>query len=372
MAKTGKNTGIQVMAQIRLENLKKYYGRVKAVDDVSLDIKDNEFIVFLGPSGCGKTTTLRCIAGLESVTDGKIYFADRMINNYEPADRNIAMVFQFYALYPHLNVYKNISFPLKAEKMPSSDIKQKIKWVSKLLRIESILDRKISELPDGDKQKVALARAIVRTPEVLLLDEPLSALDEKFREQMRIEFLRIQRALNVTTVYVTHDQREAMTLADRIVIMKDGKIIESGEPARLYETPNNLFTGYFIGSPGMNFFECMRRKDGTFSTKNSEVIHFSKSLQKKLKTIQIDTFIVGVRPEYLFFNENVDESANHFKVMVINTERIHEINYGNFYIGDTLCKCFITGEVASSGFEGFVSCDDDKICFYNPESGHIL
>jgi len=360
------------MARIRLENLKKYYGRVKAVDDVSLDIKDNEFIVFLGPSGCGKTTTLRCIAGLEPVTGGTIYFDENVVNGLEPADRNIAMVFQFYALYPHLNVYRNISFPLKAEKMPAHDIKRKIKWVSELLRIDSILDRKISELPDGDKQKVALARAIVRTPEVLLLDEPLSALDEKFREQMRIEFLRIQRALNVTTVYVTHDQREAMTLADRIVVMKDGEIIESGEPARLYETPHNLFTGYFIGSPGMNFFECISKKDGTCSTKNEELIHFSKSLQKKLREIQIDTFIVGVRPEYLFFSKNFDESVNYFKVRVINTERIHEINYGNFYIGDTLCKCFLSGETTPGGFEGFASWDDEKICFYNPESGHIL
>ncbi len=360
------------MARIRLENLKKYYGRVKAVDDVSLDIRDNEFIVFLGPSGCGKTTTLRCIAGLESVTDGKIYFDENMVNNSEPADRNIAMVFQFYALYPHLNVYRNISFPLKAEKMHSSDIKQKIKWVSELLRIESILDRKISELPDGEKQKVALARAIVRTPEVLLLDEPLSALDEKFREQMRIEFLRIQRALNVTTVYVTHDQREAMTLADRIVVMKNGKIIESGAPDRLYETPHNLFTGYFIGSPGMNFFECMQKKDGTFCAKTGEAIHFSKSQQNRLKELQPEKFIVGVRPEYLFFSKDTDESVNYFKVMVINTERIHEIHYGNFYIGDTLCKCFITGEVEPGGFEGIVSCDDDKICFYDPESGHML
>ncbi|MCK5569485.1 MAG: ABC transporter ATP-binding protein, partial [Spirochaetes bacterium] len=210
------------MAHIKLENLKKYYGKVKAVDDVNLDIKDNEFVVLLGPSGCGKTTTLRCIAGLEPVTGGNIYFDKKNVNRLEPADRNIAMVFQFYALYPHLNANKNIIFPLKAEKMPKSEIKKKVKWVSKLLKIDNILSRKISELPDGDKQKVALARAIVRTPEVLLLDEPLSALDEKFREQMRIEFLRIQKALNVTTIYVTHDQREAMTLADRIVVMKDG------------------------------------------------------------------------------------------------------------------------------------------------------
>ena len=360
------------MAHIKLENLKKYYGKVKAVDDVNLDIKDNEFVVFLGPSGCGKTTTLRCIAGLEPVTGGNIYFDKKNVNRLEPADRNIAMVFQFYALYPHLNANKNIIFPLKAEKMPKSEIKKKVKWVSKLLKIDNILSRKISELPDGDKQKVALARAIVRTPEVLLLDEPLSALDEKFREQMRIEFLRIQKALNVTTVYVTHDQREAMTLADRIVVMKDGKIIESGAPEKLYEEPENLFTGYFIGSPGMNFITCSPREDGSVKTETSEEIHFSKSFQSKARELKLDTFIFGIRPEYFYFKKNIEAGKNYLKVKLLNVERIQEINYGNFYLGNNLYKCIMEDGEDTGGNEGYAIFDDEKIRFYHPESGEML
>ncbi len=360
------------MAHIRLENLKKYYGKVKAVDDVNLDIKDNEFVVFLGPSGCGKTTTLRCIAGLEEVTDGNIYFDDRAVNHLEPADRNIAMVFQHYALYPHLNVFRNITFPLKAEKMPASERKKKVETVSELLGIKGLLKRRITELPDGDKQKVALARAIVRTPEVLLLDEPLSALDEMFREQMRIEFLKIQKALEVTTVYVTHDQREAMILADKIVIMKDGKIVESGEPKSLYEEPQNLFTGYFIGSPGMNFFECTDKKDGTVVLGDKESISFSERYRKKAASLSHANFIFGIRPEYLFFKEELDGEPNYFKVKLINVERIQEINYGNFYMGDSLYKCLVSDGEELGGREGFTVFDDEKIRFYNPESGEIL
>jgi multiple sugar transport system ATP-binding protein len=360
------------MARIRLENLKKYYGRVKAVDDVNLDISDNEFVVFLGPSGCGKTTTLRCIAGLEKVTDGRIFFDETVVNRLEPADRNIAMVFQFYALYPHLNVYKNIIFPLKAEKMPSSEIKEKVKWVSELLKIDTILDRKISALPDGDKQKVALARAIVRTPQVLLLDEPLSALDEKFREQMRIEFLRIQKALNVTTVYVTHDQREAMTLADRIVVMKDGKIIEHGEPEQLYEEPKNLFTGYFIGSPGMNFIECAATRGGAVRIEGKQEIRFPSSMQKKLEGLGVEKFVLGVRPEYLFFREKPSEDMVSLGVKLVNVERIQEINFGNFYLGEKLFKCLAHDGLALGGAQGYAVCADDKARFYHPESGEIL
>jgi len=358
------------MARIRLENLKKYYGRVKAVDDVGLTIEDNEFVVFLGPSGCGKTTTLRCIAGLEPVTGGSIYFDDRKVNTFEPADRNIAMVFQFYALYPHLNVYKNIIFPLKAERMPSSQIKEKAEWVSGLLKIRDILGRKISELPDGDKQKVALARAIVRNPAVLLLDEPLSALDEKFREQMRIEFLRIQKALNVTTVYVTHDQREAMTLADRIIVMKDGKIVESGAPEKLYEEPQNLFTGYFIGSPGMNFIECGKKGDDIVMN-GGGAIALSDRFSKKAHELNLESFILGIRPEYLFFKKEAGGGQNRFKVKLITVERIQEIDFGNFYIGDKLYKCMVE-DPSVEGMEGNVVFNDEKIRFYRQDSGEIL
>jgi ABC-type sugar transport system ATPase subunit len=360
------------MAHVLLENLRKYYGKVKAIDGINLEIKDNEFVVFLGPSGCGKTTTLRCIAGLEAVTGGNIYFGDRRVNDLEPADRNIAMVFQHYALYPHLRVHRNISFPLKAEKMPPSDRKRKVNEVSELLGIEKLLNRRISELPDGDKQKVALARAIVRTPEVLLLDEPLSALDEVFREQMRIEFLKIQKALQVTTVYVTHDQREAMILADKIVVMNDGKIVETGNPQKLYEEPQNVFTGYFIGSPGMNFFDCTNKGNGSVVLSDGEGISFSEVYHQKALSLSRADFVFGIRPEYLFFREKLKGESNYFKIKLVNVERIHEINYGNFYLGDNLYKCLVSDGDELSGREGFVVFDDQKILFYNPESGRIM
>ena len=360
------------MAQVRLENLKKYYGKVKAVDDINLEINDNEFVVFLGPSGCGKTTTLRCVAGLEAVTGGNIYFGDKKVNGLEPADRNIAMVFQHYALYPHLKVRRNITFPLKAEKMPTSERKRKVKQVAELLGIETLLNRRISELPDGDKQKVALARAIVRTPEVLLLDEPLSALDEVFREQMRIEFLKIQKALQVTTVYVTHDQREAMILADKIVVMNDGKIVETGSPQKLYEEPQHLFTGYFIGSPGMNFFDCTNKGDGTVLLDNGKDISFSETYRQKALGFSKSDFVFGIRPEYLFFKEKLEGESNYFKIKLLNVERIHEINYGNFYLGDNLYKCLVRNGEELGGREGFAVFDDRKILFYNADSGTTL
>lgn len=360
------------MALVRLENLKKYYGKVKAVDDINLEIADNQFVVFLGPSGCGKTTTLRCIAGLEAVTAGKIFFDDRLVNALEPADRNIAMVFQHYALYPHLKVIRNITFPLKAEKMPASERKKKVEMVSQLLGIGDLLNRRISELPDGDKQKVALARAIVRTPKVLLLDEPLSALDEMFREQMRLEFLKIQKALRVTTVYVTHDQREAMILADKIVVMNEGKIIESGDPQKLYEEPQNLFTGYFIGSPGMNFFDCRNEKDGAVSLEDHQNIFFSEAYRNKAARLPAQEFIFGIRPEYLFFRDKLDVESNYFRVKLVNFERIQEVNYGNFYLGEKLYKCLVTDGEELGGQEGFAVFDDEKIRFYNRDSGEIL
>jgi ABC-type sugar transport system ATPase subunit len=360
------------MARITLENLKKYYGKVKAVDDVNFVVSDKEFVVFLGPSGCGKTTTLRCIAGLEGVTDGSVYFNDKKVNHLSPADRNIAMVFQFYALYPHLNAYRNIMFPLKAERMSASEIKKKINWVSELLKIEGILDRKMSELPDGDKQKVALARAIVRNPQVLLLDEPLSALDEKFREQMRVEFLKIQKFLSVTTVYVTHDQREAMTLADRIVVMKDGKIVEAGKPEELYEMPQNLFTGYFIGSPGMNFIECNRAAGGGVTAGEALSLQFESSLKKKVEGFKTDRFIFGIRPEYLFFRKAAEKGGNVFQVRIVNVETIQQMRYGNFYIGEHLYKCRIDDWEGMGVEEGYVTADKEKILFYDPESGEIL
>ncbi|BDH61864.1 sugar ABC transporter ATP-binding protein [Lysinibacillus sp. PLM2] len=242
------------MADLRLENIQKKYDKnVVAVENFNLHIKDKEFIVFVGPSGCGKSTTLRMIAGLEEISDGELYIDDKKVNNVPPKDRDIAMVFQNYALYPHLNVYDNIAFGLKLRKFSKDEIDQRVKNTAKILGLEEYLKRKPKALSGGQRQRVALGRAIVREAKVFLMDEPLSNLDAKLRVQMRTEILKLHQRLQTTTIYVTHDQTEAMTMATRIVVMKEGKIQQIGTPKEVYDHPNNVFVGGFIGSPPMNF-----------------------------------------------------------------------------------------------------------------------
>ncbi len=247
------------MARVRLENVCKVYGSgsrsVKAVTDFSLDIRDKEFIVFVGPSGCGKSTTLRMIAGLESITSGNLFIGDRYCNDLEPKDRNIAMVFQNYALYPHLSVYENLAYPLRCHHMSKEDIESRVKEASDILGIRDYLGRKPKELSGGQRQRVALGRAIVRHPDAFLLDEPLSNLDAKLRVQMRAEISRLHQKLGTTFIYVTHDQTEAMTMGDRIVVMKDGVIQQVDSPSNLYDHPCNVFVATFLGSPQMNILE---------------------------------------------------------------------------------------------------------------------
>ncbi len=242
------------MARISIDSLSVSFGDFRAVDDISLEIEDGAFVVFLGPSGCGKTTTLRCIAGLQEADSGSIRFDGDEILGLAPSARNVAMVFQSVSLYPHLTVAGNIAFPLKARGEPRQTVRRQLDWVAEILDLGPIMKKRPGGLPPGALQRVALARAIVRKPNVLLLDEPLSAVDEQFRENMRWELGHIQRELGVTTIYVTHDQREAMALADRIVLMRDGGIEQFGDADDLYFRPQTAFTGYFIGSPSMNFF----------------------------------------------------------------------------------------------------------------------
>ena len=240
------------MARVKLQNLVKRYGDVVAVDAMNLDIEHNEFVVFVGPSGCGKSTTLRMIAGLEDITGGQLLIDDKVVNNVEPKDRNIAMVFQNYALYPHMTVYKNMAFGLRASKLPKDQISTRVRWAADILGLTDLLERRPNELSGGQRQRVAMGRAIVREPSVFLFDEPLSNLDAKLRAQMRIEIKKLHQKVKTTVIYVTHDQVEAMTLADRIVIMRDGKIQQIGKPTDVYENPANLFVAGFIGSPSMN------------------------------------------------------------------------------------------------------------------------
>lgn len=286
------------MAEIKLNNIvKRYDNNVTAVQNFNLDIKDKEFIVFVGPSGCGKSTTLRMIAGLEDISEGDLIIGDRRVNDVAPKDRDIAMVFQNYALYPHMNVYDNMAFGLKLRKFKKEDIDKRVKDAARILGLEQYLDRKPKALSGGQRQRVALGRAIVRDPQVFLMDEPLSNLDAKLRVQMRAEITKLHQRLQTTTIYVTHDQTEAMTMATRIVVMKDGVIQQVGSPKEVYDLPENVFVGGFIGSPAMNFLSG-KLEDGTLQIGNVKV----KVPEGKMKMLREQGFvnkevILGIRPE---------------------------------------------------------------------------
>src|SRR5258705_10013746 len=250
------------MAEVALRNIVKTFDRTPAVQGIDLDIADREFIVLVGPSGCGKSTTLRMIAGLEEATSGEIYIGDQLVNDVPPKDRDIAMVFQNYALYPHMTVFENMSFGLRLKRFPKAEIKERVENAARILGITELLDRKPRQLSGGQRQRVAMGRAIVRNPKVFLFDEPLSNLDAKLRVQMRTEIKKIHQTVTTTTVYVTHDQIEAMTLADRVVIMNGGRIDQIGTPHEVYHKPRTQFVAGFIGSPTMNFLPCRLVENG--------------------------------------------------------------------------------------------------------------
>jgi multiple sugar transport system ATP-binding protein len=243
------------MASVKYEHVYKQYGEVTAVNDLDIDIADKEFLVFVGPSGCGKTTSLRLLAGLEEISDGNIYIGDRLVNDVAPKDRDIAMVFQSYALYPHMTVYENMAFGLKLRKTPKAEIDKRVKEAGEILGIQKLLDRKPKQLSGGQRQRVAVGRAIVREPKVFLFDEPLSNLDAKLRVETRANISKLHQRLGTTFIYVTHDQTEAMTMGTRIAVMKDGKLQQLDTPQSLYDRPGNKFVAEFIGSPAMNFFD---------------------------------------------------------------------------------------------------------------------
>ena len=276
------------MADVRLDHIEKYFGDVHVVKDLNLHIEDNSFTVLVGPSGCGKTTTLRLIAGLEMVTSGRIFIGDQDVTGLEPKDRNVAMVFQNYALYPHMSVYDNIAFGLMARKTPKEEIDRRVKRAAAMLGIENLLKRKPKQLSGGQQQRVAIGRAIVRNPNVFLFDEPLSNLDAKLRVEMRTELLKLHRELKATAVYVTHDQEEAMTMGDQIVVMEGGVIQQMGTPREIYFHPQNLFVAGFIGSPAMNMIEG-RLENGEFLSPH---VRMSLNVSGPARDV-----ILGVRPE---------------------------------------------------------------------------
>ena len=276
---------------------------VLAVQDFNLEIADREFIVLVGPSGCGKSTTLRMIAGLEDITEGELYIDGNLVNDVAPKDRDIAMVFQSYALYPHMTVWDNIAFPLKLKKVPKDEIARKVEETAEILGITEYLDRKPKALSGGQRQRVAIGRAIVREPKVLLMDEPLSNLDAKLRNQMRAEIIKLRQRINTTFVYVTHDQTEAMTLGDRIVIMKDGVVQQIGTPQEVFDDPANLFVAGFIGVPQMNFFDAkLLKEDGKYLVGIGGIklpVSEEKSAKLAAKGVGSQNITLGVRPEHI-------------------------------------------------------------------------
>ncbi|NOX96874.1 MAG: sn-glycerol-3-phosphate ABC transporter ATP-binding protein UgpC [Nitrospirae bacterium] len=300
------------MSKVVLKNVKKVFsGDILAVNDANIEIADKEFMVLVGPSGCGKSTTLRMLAGLEEITEGEIYIGDRLVNDIPPKDRDIAMVFQNYALYPHMNVYNNMAFGLRLRKFPREEIDRRVRYAAEILGINELLDRKPRALSGGQRQRVAVGRAIVRKPKVFLFDEPLSNLDAKMRVQMRAEISKLHARLQATMIYVTHDQTEAMTMGDRIVVMKDGFLLQIADPLSLYEKPANKFVAGFIGTPPMNFMEgrLIKKDEGLYFNEGRSEVKVIEDMIPKLTPYLKKKIIFGIRPEDIHDKLFVGEAA---------------------------------------------------------------
>lgn len=364
------------MATISLKNIKKTYeDGITVIDDLNLEIKDKEFIILVGPSGCGKSTTLRMIAGLEEITDGELYIGNRLVNDVSPKDRDIAMVFQSYALYPHMSVYKNMAFGLKNRKVPKDVIDKKVREAAKMLDIEKYLNRKPRALSGGQRQRVALGRAMVREPAVFLLDEPLSNLDAKLRTEMRSRISLLHKELSTTFVYVTHDQTEAMTMADRIVVMKDGEIMQFDTPQMLYNHPKNMFVAGFIGSPQMNFIDCkIKRGVNEFYAEFDKYnIKLPERMNGNLSLYNDKEVKLGIRPDDLHIEDFYFKDDNIIDLYV----EIAEMMGSDYYLYSTVGNEKIIAKVPSSKeFKNDTVCklavDIDKIHIFDKISEKLI
>ncbi|GIO21617.1 ABC transporter ATP-binding protein [Oceanobacillus sp. J11TS1] len=360
------------MAELKLEHIQKKYDKdVVAVQDFNLHIQDKEFIVFVGPSGCGKSTTLRMIAGLEEISSGELYIDDRLMNDVAPKDRDIAMVFQNYALYPHMSVYDNMAFGLKLRKFKKEEIKQRVDQAAKILGLEAYLDRKPKALSGGQRQRVALGRAIVRDAKVFLMDEPLSNLDAKLRVQMRAEIQKLHQRLQTTTIYVTHDQTEAMTMATRLVVMKDGVIQQVGAPKDVYDLPENIFVGGFIGSPSMNFFTGTLKGNKFYIGDNTFLIPEPKLAPLRSQGYEGKELIIGVRPEdihdELVFLEASPDSKIKAKIEVAELMGAESILYSSVDGQEFVARVDSRTDV-QGGDELDLSFDMNKVHFFDKDN----
>jgi len=354
------------LVSISLENLSKSFGKVKAVDGIDLRINDQEFLTFLGPSGCGKTTLLRMIAGLEAPTEGYIRMDDEIVNDFSPRERNVAMVFQSYALYPHMTAFDNIAFPLQCSKVPKDEIRRRVEGTAKMLGIDQLLDRKPKELSGGQRQRVALGRAIVRKPRVYLMDEPLSNLDAQLRVHMRAELVRLQKALKTTLIFVTHDQMEAMTMSDRIALVNEGKIHQVDTPDGTYNRPADTWVAGFIGSPPMNFIDCELTTRGNKTVLNAGefTIEISEDLGNMIrKRVGSSELSIGIRPEDITIGKEKKPGSVECKIYLLES------------IGDSVIIDFVVGKLllrakVAAPYSGKI--EETINCSFNEHRIHVF
>lgn len=363
------------MAKVIIKNLRKVFGKVVALQNFNLDIEDGEFVVLVGPSGCGKTTALRMVAGLEDIDEGEIYIGDHLVNELAPKDRNVAMVFQNYALYPHMNVYKNMAFGLKLRKFSTDEIEQRVRKAAKILGIDQLLNRKPKQLSGGQMQRVAVGRAIVRDPHIFLFDEPLSNLDAKLRAQMREEIAKLHQELRATMIYVTHDQVEAMTMGDRIVVMKDGLIQQVGKPLELYENPQNIFVAGFIGSPTMNFFEGILTEEDSHFFLKKENLHlkiFSENKEKIRDWVNAPV-LLGIRPDDIHLHQNSSAEINTIQTKVNVVEPLGSETLISATIEETAFLTKVIGKVhVKYGDPIILRFDTSKAHLFDSKSGACI
>lgn len=366
------------MADVKLKNIAKSYdGKTMTIEDVSFEIYDTEFLVLVGPSGCGKSTILRMIAGLESITAGELFIDGKKVNDLQPKDRDIAMVFQNYALYPHMTVYQNMAFGLKIKKVPKKEIEFRVRKAAEVLEITELLDRRPSAMSGGQRQRVAIGRAIVRDPKVFLFDEPLSNLDAKLRVAMRVELQKLHQKLNATMVYVTHDQTEAMTLGDRIVVLKDGDIMQIGTPMELYNYPQNIFVAGFIGSPPINFIKGQIIKDSSlwfYQEKSGLKIDLSKVDYTSIQDYVDKAVILGIRPENVKSGP-VDADLHYHRqpAEVVALEQMgNEILVYTLLGGEQLIARFSPEAKVKVKASADLYFNLDKVSFFDPETEAVI
>nr|CCE69564.1 TPA: sugar transport atp-binding protein [Pyrococcus abyssi GE5] len=358
-----------IMVRIRLENIVKKFGNFIALDNINLEIKDGEFMALLGPSGSGKSTLLYTVAGIYKPTSGRIYFDERDVTELPPKDRNIGLVFQNWALYPHMTVYKNIAFPLELRKAPKDEIDEKVRKVAKMLHIEKLLDRYPWQLSGGQQQRVAIARALVKEPEVLLLDEPLSNLDALLRLEVRAELKRLQKELGITTIYVTHDQAEALAMADRIAVIREGKILQVGTPDEVYYKPMYKFVGGFLGNPPMNFVEA-RVEDGKLLISENNYIPVPKQYRQIIERLNVKDVIIGFRPHDAEVIKGISEGivGEVYSFEPLGREQIVTVS-----VNDSIVKVFAPeGEHFNFGEKVTIKLKEGSVVLFDKKSEKAL